>query len=261
MGRKNTGAEITDKETTIDLVELASHILSKWEYVLMGVLLGALVLNAVSFFLMKPTYKSTAKLYIVTASGDSVIDLTDLNIGTNLTNDYQELIMSYPVLDQVIQILNLDMTSSKLAGLISVTNPTSTRVLTLTATTNDPELSMNIANTLAGVAIEYLPETMSTNKPNVAQVAKLPTEKSSPSYTKNTILGALIGFVLIVGLFTVQFIFDDTVKTQEDVESLFNVAVLSIVPENKQMHLDDRQDTKKHKRNSVIRRLLRSAKH
>lgn len=261
MGRKDIGMNKSDNEATIDLVELASYILSKWQYVLLCVLVGALIVNAYTFFFVTPTYKSTAKLYIVSASGDTVVDLTDLNIGTNLTNDYVELIMSYPVLDQVIDKLDLNMDSNALANVLTVTNPSQTRVLTLTATTSDPELSMKIANTLAGVAIEYLPETMSTNKPNVAQVAKLPTAKSSPSYMKNTILGALIGFVLIAGALTLQFLFDDTVKTQEDVENLFNVAVLSIVPENEQMHIGHTHETTKRKHRSLIRRILRSAKH
>lgn len=57
-----------------------------------------------------PTYTSVAKMYIVSASDDSVVDLTDLNIGKALTLDYEDLMLSYPVLDQVIEQLDLDKT-------------------------------------------------------------------------------------------------------------------------------------------------------
>ena len=55
-------------------------------------------------------------MYVVSASNDSVVDLTDLNIGTSLTSDYEQLMLSYPVLDQVISDLGLDMETEDLAG-------------------------------------------------------------------------------------------------------------------------------------------------
>ena len=62
-------------------------------------------MNLYSYFRIAPTYTSVAKMYIVSASDDSVVDLTDLNIGKALTLDYEDLMLSYPVLDQVGVIL------------------------------------------------------------------------------------------------------------------------------------------------------------
>ena len=75
-------------------------------------------MNAYSYFLVRPTYKSTAKMYVVSASKNSVVDLDALNIGTSLTADYEQLMLSYPVLEQVINKLNLDMDSDTLAKMI-----------------------------------------------------------------------------------------------------------------------------------------------
>ena len=58
---------------------------------------------------IQPTYQSTSKLYVVSTSDDSVVNLNDLNLGTSLTSDYEELMLSYPVLNRVIEKLNLDM--------------------------------------------------------------------------------------------------------------------------------------------------------
>ena len=51
---------------------------------------------------------------------------------------------------------------------------------------------MNIANKLTEISVEYLPETMSTNPPNIAQQAQLPEEKAAPSYARYTLMGALL---------------------------------------------------------------------
>ena len=92
-----------NEDAEIDLLDLMFQLLDKLHYLIFFFLLGALVFNAYAYFRIAPTYQSTAKMYIVSASDDSVVDLTDLNIGTSLTADYEELMLSYPVLVQVIE--------------------------------------------------------------------------------------------------------------------------------------------------------------
>ena len=138
---------------------------------------GAVLLGAYSFFFIAPTYESTAKLYVVSASDDSVVNLSDLNLGTSLTADYEQLMLSYPVLNRVIDRLDLDATSDELAKAFSLNNPSDTRILEITATSTDPQMAMDLAETMAEEAIDYLPDTMSTLAPNLAQHAKLPESK------------------------------------------------------------------------------------
>ena len=91
--------ELTNDEVEIDLVDLGYVLLDKWRYLLISLIAGAVLLGAYSFFFIAPTYESTAKLYVVSASDDSVVNLSDLNLGTSLTADYEQLMLSYPVLN------------------------------------------------------------------------------------------------------------------------------------------------------------------
>lgn len=226
---------VNPAEDTIDLAALFSHLMNKWYLLLLVLLVGMLLGNMYAFFMLKPTYESTSKLYVVSSSGDSAVDLTDLNIGTSLTNDYRELIMSYPVLEKAMDELNLKMPLESFERMITLTNPTNTRVLSITAKSNNPELSKRIANTVAGVAQEYLPETMSTVRPNVAQVAKAADRKSSPSFTKYTAIGGLLFLVIAVAIETGLWLVDDTVHTQEDWDESFGTPLIVSIPENDAM--------------------------
>lgn len=226
---KNTG---NNEEVYIDLYELLLQFLDHIYEIALCFLIGAILVNAYAFFLIQPTYESTAKMYIVSSSGDSVVDLTDLNIGTSLTSDYQELIMSYPVLNEVIEKLDLDTTYEQLGKMIRLENPDNTRVLNITCTTTDRKLSRDIANTLMEVSINYLPKTMSITEPNVAQEARLAERKSAPSYTKYTMIGALAGMLLCMAWILVKYMMDDTIHTQEDMEKAFGLTPLSVIPEN-----------------------------
>ena len=222
--------EISD-EGEIDLVELFFVLLDKLHYIIFFLLLGAIIMNAYAFFHIAPTYQSIAKMYIVSASDDSVVNLSDLNIGTSLTADYEELMLSYPVLDQVIEELELDMTYSQLAQMIKITNPSDTRILEVTVTSTDPELSRDIANTMVSVSINYLPKTMSTEEPNIAQDARAALVKSGPSYTKYTLMGAMLGALLCCAFIIMRYLMDDTLRTAEDVEKYFGIVPLTEIPD------------------------------
>ena len=230
----------------IDLVELALMLLDNLRYLVLFFLVGAVVFNAYSYFFIHPTYESTASIYIVNASGGTVVDLTDLNIGSSLKNDYKELILSYPVLDRVSKKLDLDWTTEKMVKSIQISNPADTRILKLTATAETPELAMDIANTLAEVAVDYLPETMSTEAPNIAQKGRLPKSKANPSYTRYTVIGGILGALLCSIWFIFKSINDETIRTPEEMEHYFGVPPLTTIPyvgvfeQNSQRHTSKR---------------------
>lgn len=240
-----------DSEAEIDLLDLAYELLEKLHYIVLCFMVGAVLANAFSYFCIKPTYQTTAKLYIVSASSDSVVDLTDLNIGTSLTKDYEELILSYPVLEQVIEELDLEIDYKKLSEMIAITNPADTRILNITVTSNDPQQAQDIANKLAEVSTSYLPDTMNTTEPNIAQEAKLPEHKFGPSYTKFTMLGALLGAILCCAYFIAIYMMDDTIHSAEDIEKYFGLVPLAVIPESEL--LSDKDDKKKKQKKFSIK--------
>ena len=114
--------------------------------------------------------------------------------------------------------------------MISVTNPSDTRILKLTATAESPELARDIANTLAEVSVEYLPETMSTDAPNIAQVARLADRKAGPSYTKYTLMGGIVGAAACCAFIVFTHLMDDTIRTAEDMEKFCGAPPLASIP-------------------------------
>lgn len=216
----------------IDLYELFRAYIDNIKYILIAFLVGAVLLFGVSYFVIDPTYQSTAKMYVVSSSGSSYIDISDLNLGDQLTADYESLIVGRPVLSQVIDNLKLKMSENDLKGMLTITNPSDTRIIEITATSKDPREAGRIANEVMNVAIDYLPETMDTVSPNVAEEALAIGTKAGPSYVKNTALGAIIGILFALIVITIRFLRDDTIKTEEDVESMFGLTVLTTVPDS-----------------------------
>lgn len=220
-----------EDEVEIDLIELLYFYRSKLLFIILSFIVGVLVSGVITYCFITPKYKATSKLYMVSASTDSIVNLADLNLGTSLSEDYAELIQTRPVIESVIKELNLSYTYEELLGMLSVGTVSKTRILTITTTSTIPEEARDISNALVSKAITYLPSVMETAEPNIAEQAIVPTMKSSPSYAKNMALGSIGCIVLCLGILTVIFIKDDTMKTAEDIEKIFGVMPLTVIPE------------------------------
>jgi capsular polysaccharide biosynthesis protein len=93
--------------------------------------------------------------------------------------------------------------------------------------------------------VSELPKLMETPEPHIAEYAVVPVNKSYPSLTKNTMIGALIGLVIMLAIFTIQFLMDDTFKTAEDIQREFGVMPLTVIPEGKIEGISSRNDDRK----------------
>lgn len=220
-----------DSTTEVDLVEVFYLLWGNILKILACVVAGAVLAFGFTFFFVTPKYQASASIYIVSASNDSIVNLTDLQIGAQLTADYQELMLSRPLLQDVIRNLELDTTYKSLAQQISITNTSDTRILKITVTDADPQLAADIANELVKQACIYLPKIMETESPNLVEDAVVPSQKSSPSYSRNTVLGALLGAVLCCGVLLVRYLMNDTFVTPDDIAKYFGTQPLATIPE------------------------------
>ncbi len=241
----------TEDEIEIDLVELLFYYRSKLLWIIGAFVLGALAAALITRYAITPKYSATTKLYMVSSSSDSVVDLTDLNIGTSLSSDYEELIKIRPIYEDIIREKKLDYTYEELLRMTSIATLTDTRILTITVTSVDPEEAMIVSNALADKAVSKLPELMDTSEPNIAEYAILPEHPSSPNYSKNILIGAMGLLLLTLAVLTFLYTTDDTMKSAEDVEAAFGIMPLTVIPESDIGILSEKiekEESKKRKR-------------
>ena len=217
-------------EIEIDLLEVFHILISRiWLILSDGVFL-ALVCFAVSKFILTPTYKSTTKIYILNKSESQSVTYSDVQMGTQLTKDYAELISSRYVLEEVIQILSLEEDYDELRGMVSVDTPADTRIVSITVENTDPVQAMNIANCIREAASNHIQNVMDIEAVNVVETANMPMEKASPSVSMWTLAGGAIGVFLLCVIILIQYLLDDTIKSSEDVEKYLGLSTLALIP-------------------------------
>ncbi len=229
----------------IDLLEIISILLNRFWVIFGAALLAAAAGVMISKFVLTPTFESTTKIYILNKSENTTVTYSDVQMGTQLTKDYAELINSRYVLETVIGQLSLpEMEYKDLLKKVSVHTPTDTRIVSITVTDYDPQQAQNIANCIREVAGEHIQNVMDIEAVNVVEEANLPTVKAGPSVVKWTAVGGILGVFLVCAVILIHYLLDDSIKSSEDVEKYLGLSTLALIPITQSVN-DDKQRNKR----------------
>jgi capsular polysaccharide biosynthesis protein len=129
------------------------------------------------------------------------------------------------------------ITGSYIRSHISVNSDDETCIVSVTATTGQPKLSAALSNAVMSLFGEYINDFMEgeegedTVKTKISASGAIPSGPSNANSTRNAVIFGIIGGILICALLTVIFIFDDKIKTPDDIEKQLKLSVLGAIPE------------------------------
>lgn len=215
--------------SAIDLAELMYQLLGNWKLIASIAVGFAFITGIYTSFFVTPMYAATSILYVL-SNRDSAINISDLQLGSELTRDYIKVFQMWEVHEEVISNLDLPYDYKKMRSMLSVANDTGTRMLDITVTSYDPQEAAAIANEYARVASQYIADTMATDKPNIMSVALIPSNPVSPNRTLCVIVAFLIGGVLAIGVLAIRMVVDDKYRTAEDIRKYTGIPTLAAVP-------------------------------
>ena len=203
---------------------------AKFIIVFVAVVLAVATL-LVNLVVIRPTFESTTRVYVVNQTEDKAVTTQDLQLGNFLVKDYKEIILSDTVMSEVINSENLSMTPSQLKRVVKVDSPRDTRILSISVSDRDPQKASNLANRVREVASEQIKRVTKVNDVTTLEEAKPTNIKSSPKTRRNTLLAAALGFLLSAGYIVMRELLDDRVRYAEDVEDGLGLVLLGIVPQ------------------------------
>ena len=229
-GRENQPRQNQPEVKTIDLIGLFFAILEKFWLVVICAILGAGIMGWMAGR-STTTYTATAKLYIVDTSSGS-LNIANLQLGTVLTLDYQEVFKTWEVHQMVIEELGLPYSYAQMQSMISITNPEDTRVLYITAAYPDAKMAADIANAYAKAAKTFIINTMRGEEPSDFSIALEPSVGYTVSKSSRMVTGFLAGSVLAVGLITLLFVLDNRPRSPEAIQAHGGIPTLAVFPEH-----------------------------
>lgn len=236
-------------EVEIDLRELFGVLKSKLWIILLITILAAGIAGFASDRMLTPIYESTTKLCVVNKSQSiSSLSLSDLQLGSQLTKDYMVLVKSRPVTEQVISNLGLTMTHEELVNILTISNPTDTRILEITAQYPDAYMAKQIVDEVAAVSAQRMAVIMDMKEPSIVEEGHVATSPSSPNILKNTAIAGILGMIATIFILTVIYLMDDTIKSTEDIGKYLGLTTIGLVPVGEEKLLGEDKKQKRVKK-------------
>ena len=218
-----------EEETTIDLAAIFWRLVANLRWIILAAVVGLIIGGLVGYRLIVPRYTATAKLYML-SSDNSVVDLSALQISSNLTNDYVEVFKTWELHEMVRDQLGLDYSYNELTKMLNISNPSGTRVIYVSVTNEDPALAARIANAYVSAAQTFVETHMDSKTPSQFSEALVPTAPVTRSARFFMAIGLLLGMVIACAVIVVIELLDDRPKTPDDILKYTGLTTLAVVP-------------------------------
>jgi capsular exopolysaccharide synthesis family protein len=147
-------------------------ILRRWGWIM---LLCTVLAGITSYWYssrLPVVYQSRARYLIGAVLENPNVTRNDLAASAQIGQTYDTLVTSRPVLESVIQKLNLDIDPGTLADQVSGTWIDTTQILSIRANANDPVVAANISNAIGDALIERSPSGPSSQSVQRRQEAE-----------------------------------------------------------------------------------------
>ena len=220
----------------INLKELFEYFVSKLPIIVIAALLTTLVGIAYGLWIQKPMYNSYTTIVLTRTDNDSTttdgtgITQSDILLNQNLVSTYREIIKSKRILNQVINNLDLNISTDELEKNISVTSEKDTEVIKISVNSSNPTDAKDIANEIERVFSNEIISIYNIKNITIIDYAEEDATPYNINVPKQIILAFLIGFILACAVIFVTFYFDTTIKSSEEIENKLGLPVLGVVP-------------------------------
>lgn len=218
-------------EETVSLRELVGTLKKRIVLIISITLLVTAISGAMSYFFIKPVYKSSTQILVSQAAAGALASIAGFDADAKYIETYNVIMKSPYILDQVIEELNLNTTPSGLNGSLSVSQEGQSQVVTLSVQNNDPAKAVLITNEIAKVFQREIAKLMQIDNIHILSPAELSENPVpiKPQPVLNMAIAFVVGLMASIGLAFLLEYLDNTVKSEQDVEKLLGLPVLGAV--------------------------------
>lgn len=237
--------QIRNETNQIDLANLFKAICNNIRMILPVAILCAVGIFLVSAFVIEPTYRSSFVAFVnnrtINSDNTQSLQSGDINASQNLTYTYASIIKSRPLIEEALQKAGLDdkYSYNDVSGGIATDIEQNTQLLSVYVTTKSADESYQLANALASIAPNYIANIVEGSSMKVVTSPIKPTYQYSPNVTKNSVIGFLIGLLVMIFIVVIRNLIDTKIKDAQELETRFDLSIIGTIP-------DYKQATKKH---------------
>jgi capsular polysaccharide biosynthesis protein len=164
----------------------------------------------------------------------------------SIINTLEVFIKEPPVMEAVIDELELESSMEGLANQISVQTVQESQIVKIYAIDSDPYRSAEIANTTAKIFKEQVASTLNFNSIEILYPAVVKENQPpiNPESNRLIMFGMVLGGIIGVGFVFLMDSIDNKIRSERDIENLLEIPVLGTVSKYKKKTLTANKEKK-----------------
>lgn len=221
------------EEQVISISEIFEALKKRWILIVSITLVATLISGVLSFFVIKPTYETSTKVFIgKEESNQEGYNTNDIQMYQKLLQTYAETIKTNEVVQAAINSTNnTDLTVPAVKEALKVTPVSDTQILQIKYQNKNPEVAKEILESITNEFVILAKELVPNGNVRVIEAVQLPENPVAPNKKMNVAIAFLLGFMVSVGLvFLIEYL-DNTFKSKEELERELDIPVVGIIPE------------------------------
>ena len=221
------------EEQVISISEIFEALKKRWILIVSITLVATLISGVLSFFVIKPTYETSTKVFIgKEESNQEGNNTNDIQMYQKLLQTYAETIKTNEVVQAAINSTNnTDLTVPAVKGALTVTPVSDTQILQIKYQNKNPEVAKEVLESITNEFVILAKELVPNGNVRVIEAVQLPENPVAPNKKMNVAIAFLLGLMVSVGLvFLIEYL-DNTFKSKEELERELDIPVVGIIPE------------------------------
>lgn len=227
-----------EQEIEYSLLDLIEILLKRIWLIVLCVLIGTTGSFLVTKFVIEDEYTTAVSMYVAPnkdSSTNVIASLNELNYAQKVVDTYIEILKTNSFMRSVSEVSDLGYSAGEIKSMIEISAINNTELFEIKVTTNNPEESLALANTISGLAPTKIIQIKDADAVRVVDPATLPQTPSAPNLLLNTGIGFVLALMIGVMLAFVLEMLDKRVKDEDDLLKRYDIPVLGIVP-----HMEDK---------------------
>ncbi|ERH34511.1 capsular polysaccharide biosynthesis protein CapA [Staphylococcus equorum UMC-CNS-924] len=216
-------------ESTLDLPKILQIIRKNIKLLIILPIICLLISAIVTFFFLDSKYQASTQVLVNQKESDSQMMAQEVQSNIQLVNTYSEIVKSPRIIDKVSKKLERAYSTSELSSMVSVSNQAESQLLNIAVDSKSKNDSEHIANTVAQVFSEEVPDIMNVDNVSILSEANDTAKQVAPKKGINLLVGLVGGFLIALIIIFIKEILDKRIKSEEDVENELNIPVLGSI--------------------------------
>ena len=219
------------EEQVIRLDELFEALKKRWLMIVSITLIATIISAALSFFVIKPQYEASTKVFIGKDEGENQsYNQNDVLMYQKLMKTYSEAIKTKDLISRSLKGTSIKLEPTDVLNNLTVVTVADTQILQIKYKSTNPQEAKAVIEGISEEFIKTSKELVPNGNIKVIEAVELPEKPISPNKKMNIAIAFLLGLMVSVGLaFLLEFL-DNTFKNKDQLERELDIPVIGSIP-------------------------------